>query len=266
MNPLGPGNHDRAWNDPPKFAFNSGGGTGGPANTSGRRRLLNKRVPVPTGPQAGASPTPVPLKPGDGPPVSSPPLAPSVTRSPCTGPPSDSQLTDKICSSPIQSDIPHSAKLESSEETLKDVELSFRASFQRVSDHLKDNVRDGILKKFEVMKSMWLENKLNDAIQSRMLILTKALEEGDYDRAWSLHQGLIVDFTSMCSPWMIGIKTLVTECRNLNKSDSNDLKVAEGNDEKNPSQVLMLSPDMNELVTAISADSPDLEMDEQEEK
>lgn len=56
------GNHDRAWNDPPKFAFNasSGGGQGGPA---GRRRLLNKRVAVPIGPVPPAVASPMRLVP-----------------------------------------------------------------------------------------------------------------------------------------------------------------------------------------------------------
>lgn len=212
MDPIGPGNHERAWNDPPKFAFNTSG-TSLTGNTSGRRRLLNKRVPVPIGPQTTSSPLPPPLKAGDGPPVGSPPLGCNVVGPPPVRPPTESQLPVKTLT-PLKPQIPLTVESKNSEEILKDVECAFENILERVSSHLKDNVREEILKRFGVMKTMWLNGKLSGVVQNRMLALIKALDEERFDDAWTIHQGLIVDFTSMCSPWMIGIKTLVTECRN----------------------------------------------------
>ncbi|XP_064078993.1 steroid receptor RNA activator 1-like isoform X2 [Macrobrachium nipponense] len=221
MDPIGPGNHERAWNDPPKFAFNSSGSSGS-INPSGRRRLLNKRVPVPIGASPGTSPLPPPppLKPGDGPPVGSPPLG-----SPHIKPPTDMQLSERTVFSP-KSHGSVVTENRNPRDKLQEVETSFTNSLERISEQLKDNVREEIVKRFDVMKTMWLEGKLNDVVQDRLVTLSKALNEENFDEAWAVHQGLIVDFTSMCSPWMIGIKTLVAESRNekqkLTSSDQSD--------------------------------------------
>ncbi|XP_068249019.1 steroid receptor RNA activator 1-like [Palaemon carinicauda] len=236
MDPIGPGNHERAWNDPPKFAFNSSG-TSGSGNPSGRRRLLNKRVPVPIGPQAGTSPIPPPLKPGDGPPLGSPPISSQFTK-----PPTDMQISDKIAfPSKPQGSI--STENRNSQDKLQEVEACFRSSLERISEQLKDNVREEVTKRFEVMKTMWLEGKLNDVVQDRLVTLLKALDDEHFDEAWAIHQGLIVDFTSICSPWMIGIKTLVTESRNQKQKHSSCNKSDKGEQTPdNSAEVPMASP------------------------
>lgn len=236
MDPIGPGNHERAWNDPPKFAFNSSGSSGS-INPSGRRRLLNKRVPVPIGPLAGTSPLPPPLKPGDGPPVGSPPLS-----SPHIKPPTDTQLSERTVSSP-RSHGSVVTENRNPQDKLQEVETAFTNSLERISEQLKDNVREEVVKRFDIMKTMWLEGKLNDVVQDRLVTLTKALNEENFDEAWAVHQGLIVDFTSMCSPWMIGIKTLVAESRNeKQKLTSCDHSDKSGQTFEDSSEVPMASP------------------------
>ncbi|XP_066964321.1 steroid receptor RNA activator 1-like [Macrobrachium rosenbergii] len=218
MDPIGPGNHERAWNDPPKFAFNSSGSSGS-INPSGRRRLLNKRVPVPIGPLAGTSPLPPPLKPGDGPP-----------------------LSERTVSSP-RSHGSVVTENRNPQDKLQEVETAFTNSLERISEQLKDNVREEVVKRFDIMKTMWLEGKLNDVVQDRLVTLTKALNEENFDEAWAVHQGLIVDFTSMCSPWMIGIKTLVAESRNeKQKLTSCDQSDKSGQTFEDSSEVPMASP------------------------
>ena len=62
-------------------------------------------------------------------------------------------------------------------------------------------------------------------------IYLPALLEGGYDKAWSVHQSLIVDYTTTCSPWMVGIKTLIAELRSL--SEATTLEQDKGTDENN---------------------------------
>nr|XP_053634567.1 uncharacterized protein LOC128690046 [Cherax quadricarinatus] len=125
-----------------------------------------------------------------------------------------------------------------------------------------------------MMRMMWLDGKLNVVVQKRMLSLAEAkfypgfhtstqklsisdasahpgyaahtyvtvclchlltLNQQEYETAWSLHQGLIVDYTSLCTPWMVGIKTLISECRNQSNCKTKSVlnsTVLNKNDEK----------------------------------
>ncbi|XP_045613882.1 steroid receptor RNA activator 1 [Procambarus clarkii] len=221
MDPIGPGNHERAWNDPPKFAYNASAG-GAPGSSGGRRRLLNKRVAVPIGPTSNVSPVCPALKSSDTPPNigSAPPRPPTVGPPPVPLPLKNHNSTAKTLVNNVttEADIDHNPK-----EILEEVELSLNNSLQSIDIEIKHNIRDEISKRIHTMKTMWLDGKLNEAVQKRMLSLAKALDHQEYETAWTLHLGLIVDYTSLCSPWMVGVKTLIAECRNRSKCRANDL-------------------------------------------
>lgn len=54
---------------------------------------------------------------------------------------------------------------------------------------------------------------LRQALNDENNFFLPALSKQDYDKAWALHQSLIVDYTTTCSPWMVGVKTLIAESR-----------------------------------------------------
>ncbi|KAG7153873.1 steroid receptor RNA activator 1-like [Homarus americanus] len=233
MNPIGPGNHDRAWNDPPKFAFNASGAAASGA-TGGRRRLLNKRVPVPIGPSSTSSPVPPVLRPGD-----TPPTMGNIPLRPPRVDPLPIQPSPVNCLHDVKPKIPVGSRTdevkpsENAQELLEEVDLALKNSLESISVELKDSVRDEINKRVSTMKTMWLDGKLNNVVQRRILSLARALTQEEYDIAWTLHQGLIVDYTSMCSPWMVGIKTLISECRNHSKGEANINSASPAKDDEN---------------------------------
>lgn len=234
MDPIEQGNHERAWNDPPKFAFNaSTAGTSG--SLGGRRRLLNKRVPVPIGPAGNATPPLPVLKPSDIPPTTgSAPARPPTVAAP-TAQPRVNSLHDTKTKTLVDTLTKEVDIGKSPEEILGQVELALNNSLQNISVELKHNIRDEISKRIHMMRMMWLDGKLNVVVQKRMLSLAEALNQQEYETAWSLHQGLIVDYTSLCTPWMVGIKTLISECRNQSNCKTKSVlnsTVLNKNDEK----------------------------------
>ncbi|MPC27908.1 Steroid receptor RNA activator 1 [Portunus trituberculatus] len=82
----------------------------------------------------------------------------------------------------------------------------------------QESTQEEIRKRIEVMVDMWQKDQLSLEVQNRMMTLTQALSEHNYDKAWSVHQSLIVDYTTTCSPWMVGIKTLIAESRSLSEA------------------------------------------------
>ena len=89
-------------------------------------------------------------------------------------------------------------------------------------------------------------------------IIDTAIEEENFDGAWSLHQGLIVDFTSICSPWMVGVKTLIIESRNLRKKEATEEETVKTEmTEEDSSQVPMVSPvDMSQVTISEKEEEP----------
>ncbi|XP_042859059.1 steroid receptor RNA activator 1-like isoform X2 [Penaeus japonicus] len=216
MEPIGPGSHDRAWNDPPKFAFNASATAGG---QSGRRRLMNKRVPIPIGPSDGNAPVSPCLRQTDGPPKDGDlfrmmsPHGPPPTVSPVV-----SKLPDaKTEKEEKKKDDPLTGENLNPEEMLSEVKTALDGSLERVADELKKSVLDDINKRLEIMKKMWIGGELDPVVQRRMLLLARAMGESSYNEAWAIHQGLIVDFTSVCSAWMVGVKRIISEFRKTEK-------------------------------------------------
>ncbi|KAK8407520.1 hypothetical protein O3P69_002219 [Scylla paramamosain] len=210
MDGTGHGNPERGWNDPPKLAFcpTRTGNASGP----GRHRLLNKRVPIPVNPQASSAPSTMPpsLKASDGPPVKgSLPLHPPPL-TPCPQPPSAYSMPSAAPTPPSTGGVEDT---QATRELLEQVHTGLSNSLEAVSGKLKESTQEEIRKRMEVMVDMWQKDQLTLEVQKRMMALIQALSEHDYDKAWSVHQSLIVDYTTTCSPWMVGIKTLIAESR-----------------------------------------------------
>ncbi|XP_043494379.1 uncharacterized protein LOC122519152 isoform X2 [Polistes fuscatus] len=85
-----------------------------------------------------------------------------------------------------------------------------------------ENKIDEVQKRLDVMKSCWLDNKLNDSIQQKILDISKALKEEDVDKADKLHIALMIDHTSLCSAWIPSIRHIISALKRR-KSCPNDL-------------------------------------------
>lgn len=195
------GNHDRAWNDPPVFAY-----TGAPPKTENgnssnpRRTMLNKRVAFPL--SGGVQPS-TPLSASGPPPIGTPPplsvLLPVRHSSP---------------ESEISADKNEQALTENSTET----------SFDKVKRILEQKLIDAnfqsprqeeISKQIHKLLTSWEMGKINEDIQLRLVKLSDFLECGDFTSAENVQIALAVDYTSECSTWILALKNIIVE---LNES------------------------------------------------
>ncbi|KAG0724339.1 Steroid receptor RNA activator 1 [Chionoecetes opilio] len=226
------GNPERGWNDPPKLAF-SRAGTNPPAGP-GRHRLLNKRVPIPLNPQpqgsAGSPPVPPSLKASDGPPVKG-----GIPLQPPPGPPCPPPAT--TTSLPGATVTPTAGAGEVNDppptkELLEQVHASLSDSLTALSEKLKESTQEEIRRRLAVMEDMWRQDQVCRPVQERMLALTQALSRQEHAKAWALHQSLIVDYTTTCSPWMVGVKTLIAESRSQAEATPEQGKPADATPEQ----------------------------------
>jgi len=196
---LRPGNHDRAWNDPPVLAYTANAQKSDDGNpvANPRRSLLNKRVAFPL--SGGASPS-APLSASGPPPFGiPPPMSYPIVQSSSAG----------IASAP-----------QSAQQVL--IENSAEASLTKVKNVLEQkscdinfqlSIREEISKQIHKLLTSWETGKLNEDIQQRLVKLCVALEGGDYSQAECVQIALAVDYTSECSTWILAIKNIITELK-----------------------------------------------------
>ncbi|XP_067422979.1 steroid receptor RNA activator 1 isoform X2 [Emydura macquarii macquarii] len=78
---------------------------------------------------------------------------------------------------------------------------------------------DDIGRRLAVFQEMWLQGKLSAPVRKRMNILVQELQRQHWDLADEIHRSLMVDHVSEVSQWMVGIKRLIAEARNLSPGD-----------------------------------------------
>lgn len=194
-----PSSYDPGWNDTPKWASPYSGNTNTPT-----KRILNKRIPFPltteqsisnTGNQSQTTGINLP------PPTlgsvigiktapHAPLIAPSDISTQCTTTQFDKQqaLTDTIAN------------------------LEFV-----IKKYVTDNKVDEVNKRLDLMKSFWLDDKLNNSVQQKILNISKALKEENVDEADKLHIALMIEHTSVCSAWIPCIRHIISALKK--KSD-----------------------------------------------
>ncbi|KAL1431403.1 hypothetical protein MTO96_014255 [Rhipicephalus appendiculatus] len=207
MAALRPGNDDKAWNDPPVFAYTEVQGT--PAAAAPKRNLLNKRVPYP---QDGIKPPSAPSVTGSAPPPTGPPT-PSVPATP-------SVLATPSVPSPLKaahSDDPTEAK-SLKEETLSNLDKAVAQGAPNMEKRKQDDVR----KRLDVLRSVWEQGKLSLPVQQRMHELALELLNGNHEKANALHISLMVDYVSEVSQWMLGIKHLILAAQAAQEKPASD--------------------------------------------
>ncbi|XP_075065988.1 steroid receptor RNA activator 1 [Mixophyes fleayi] len=201
-----PGNKERGWNDPPQFSY--GLQTSG---SGGKRPPLNKRVPAPLqGPfavppaQSLSSSTPPKM-----PPLSS---TSSIGLSPL-GQVTSSLTTDgsKKCSSQTESEIPVD---------IMDILTPLNQTLEACKDLIKKQVFIDIGRRMNMLEEMWNSGKLSNSVCKRMSILVRELKCQNWDSADEIHRSLMVDHVNEVSQWMVGVKRLIAEARNLPQDTS----------------------------------------------
>ncbi|XP_072256799.1 steroid receptor RNA activator 1 isoform X2 [Pyxicephalus adspersus] len=192
-----PGNQEKGWNDPPQFSY------GLQVSGSGKRTLLNKRVPAPL-----QDPPAVPS--GQSLSSSTPPKMPPAGSTSSIGPPPIGQIT-----TPLRTDNSKPSSSQRESEVPVDVK-DILAPLHKILQACKDKqVFLDIGRRLATLEEMWSSGKLSSPVQRRMVLLVKELESQHWNSADEIHRSLMVDHVNEVSQWMVGVKRLIAEARNL---------------------------------------------------
>ncbi|KYM97897.1 PREDICTED: steroid receptor RNA activator 1-like [Cyphomyrmex costatus] len=194
-----PSTHDHGWNDPPEWALSSQHNSSGTST----KKLLNKRVAFPLSSHTSSSEKAAVLPASlNMPPMLQSTIAPTITTAPhkpLLAP------TDKDC-----------AKTESDDNFDKDQALTeILTSLESVmtEQKMEENKVKEIRKRLDIMKSNWLENKLNDKVQRNILNISKALLRKDIKEADKIQVILMTQHAPVCHTWMPAIRHIIFELK-----------------------------------------------------
>ncbi|XP_006034217.2 steroid receptor RNA activator 1, partial [Alligator sinensis] len=80
---------------------------------------------------------------------------------------------------------------------------------------VRKQVCDDISRRLAVLQDMWAQGKLSAPVKKRMAILVQELQKKNWDSADEIHRSLMVDHVNEVSQWMVGVKRLIAETRDL---------------------------------------------------
>ncbi|XP_015258579.1 steroid receptor RNA activator 1 [Cyprinodon tularosa] len=197
-----PGNQERGWNDPPQFSYGLQMARGPP------RTALNKRAVPALSSGAEASPTaPSPSRP------MAPPMCGIAPPPLPAGPPPAGLATPPIHGGPMRSQS--EADGSQSEPDIEVVMSVLNRALDACRQSVKVQVCNEVAKRLRLLEDSWRSGKLSLPVTRRMETLSQALQSGRWDSADELHRSLMVDHVTEVSQWMVGVKRLIAETRNL---------------------------------------------------
>lgn len=200
-----PGNQERGWNDPPQFSY------GLQMARGPQKNLLNKRATLPTASDAGVPPTAPP---------STNPLAPP----PCgvgppllhpVRPPPGGMGTPRPPPGPVRGQREADSSQSEREPDVEDVVSALSRALAACRHSVKEQVCNDVAKRLRLLEDSWTAGRLSLPVRRRMDILSKELQSGHWDSADEIHRSLMVDHVTEVSQWMVGVKRLIAETRNL---------------------------------------------------
>ncbi|XP_013888287.1 steroid receptor RNA activator 1 [Austrofundulus limnaeus] len=194
-----PGNQERGWNDPPQFSYGLQTAHGPPKN------LLNKRAVQPTTSGAGVTPS-APL-------CSKAPPPPICSIAPPPFLPGERVATPPSPVGPMRSQ--EEAASSQSEPDVCAVMLVLNRALEACRTSVKVQVCNEVAKRLRLLEDSWRTGKLSLPVQRRMDTLSQELQAGHWDSADEVHRSLMVDHVTQVSQWMVGVKRLIAETRNL---------------------------------------------------
>ncbi|XP_008300213.1 steroid receptor RNA activator 1 [Stegastes partitus] len=198
-----PGNQERGWNDPPQFSY-------GLQKAHGpQRNLLNKRAAPPSG--AGDLPAAPPSFNPQAPPpfgIAPPPLNPGL-------PPPGGVATPPPHLGPMKSQSEVDSSQSEGEPDVQDVMSVLNQALAACRHSVKDQVCNDVAKRLRLLEDSWRSGRLSLPVRRRMDALSLDLQSGRWDSADETHRSLMVDHVTEVSQWMVGVKRLIAETRNL---------------------------------------------------
>ncbi|XP_063058694.1 steroid receptor RNA activator 1 [Engraulis encrasicolus] len=205
-----PGNQERGWNDPPQFSY------GLQTAQSGPKRLLNKRVPPPQlsgsqSPSPGIPPPPL----GHQTPPTNPAPPPGCGLTPPPPFASKTALSLPSQSSPSKSHAEPPSTVSEGEPSLDEVLALLSWALTACRKTVRKQVCDDVDKRLKVFEEMWKSGKLSSPVKKRMNLLVQEMKSSKWDAADDIHRSLMVDHVTEVSQWMVGVKRLIAEARNL---------------------------------------------------
>ncbi|NXN99371.1 SRA1 protein, partial [Rhinopomastus cyanomelas] len=80
---------------------------------------------------------------------------------------------------------------------------------------VQKQVCDDIGRRLTVLRDAWAQGKLSAPVRKRMSLLVQELQQQHWDTADEIHRSLMVDHVNEVSQWLVGVKRLIAETRNL---------------------------------------------------
>ncbi|XP_029924348.1 steroid receptor RNA activator 1 [Myripristis murdjan] len=198
-----PGNQERGWNDPPQFSY-------GLQTAHGpRKNLLTKRVAPPAAGPGAPPPAPPSFSP-----LAPPPCGPAPPPR-CQAPPPPGMATPPPPPGPIASQREPDSSQSESEPDVEGVVSALNWALGACRQAVPGQVCDDIAKRVGVLEAGWRSGRLSLPVRRRMGTLTRELQSGHWDSADEIHRSLMVDHVTEVSQWMVGVKRLIAETRNL---------------------------------------------------
>ncbi|XP_033347288.1 steroid receptor RNA activator 1-like isoform X1 [Bombus vosnesenskii] len=192
--------HDPGWNDPPKWIYCTG-----QSSITSTKRVLNKRVAFPMGSIQATDKQ-------------------SSVNKPLNMPPHVQGSTDQLTAPHPPLLCPSNKNIEADnieidkEEALNNVLKNLETV---ISEHILENGRiKEVKKRLDILKAVWLEDKLNNVIYKNVLDLSTALREGNIKKADEIHVSLMMQHASLCSAWMPGIRHIILELETKMKNSN----------------------------------------------
>ncbi|KAM8899068.1 steroid receptor RNA activator 1 isoform 2-T2 [Spinachia spinachia] len=204
-----PGNQERGWNDPPQFSY------GLQMAPGPQRNILNKRAAPPTG--KGAPP----ITPPSSSPIAPPPpraLAPLPPLGPAR-PPLRCSTTEKgrgHLLGQLRSQRDKDGRHSEAEPDVEGVVMVLNRALDACRPTVKEQVCSDVAKRLRLLEASWRSGALSLPVRRRMDTLSLELQSGHWDSADDIHRSLMVDHVTEVSQWMVGVKRLIAETRNLN--------------------------------------------------
>ncbi|XP_075458060.1 steroid receptor RNA activator 1 isoform X2 [Ascaphus truei] len=192
-------NQERGWNDPPQFSYGLQTQPG-----SGKRTLLNKRAPAPL---QGPPPVPAPQSVL----ASTPPKLPPACPASILGPPPLGLGVSPLRAEAVQ----QCPSVTESDIDVKDILAPLNQTLDACRDVVKKQVCGDISRRLTMLEEMWNNGKLSPSVRKRMSILVRELKCKNWDSADEIHRSLMVDHVNEVGQWMVGVKRLIAEARNL---------------------------------------------------
>ncbi|XP_063269895.1 steroid receptor RNA activator 1 isoform X2 [Prinia subflava] len=95
-----------------------------------------------------------------------------------------------------------------------------RAALDACRATVQKQVCNDIGRRLTVLEDAWAQGKLSAPVRKRMNLLVQELQQQHWDAADEIHRSLMVDHVNEVSQWMVGVKRLIAESRELPSAET----------------------------------------------